>query len=185
MKLIVGLGNPGRRYEQTRHNIGFQVVAAVSRSFGGGPPRARFEGHAVDITIGGEKVLLLCPATYMNLSGGSVQPAKDFYKLDNSDLLVVCDDFHLSLGQLRFRAKGSAGGQKGLADIIRRLGTEDFSRLRFGIGTPPEGYNAADYVLGKFAKSESKEVEHAVGCAAEAVTEWVRSGTAYCMNRYN
>ncbi len=185
MKLIVGLGNPGRRYEQTRHNIGFQVVAAMARSFGGGPPRARFEGHTVEIAVDGEKVLLLCPATYMNLSGSSVQPARDFYKLDNSDLLVVCDDFHLSLGQLRFRSKGSAGGQKGLADIIRRLGTEEFPRLRFGIGTPPDGYDAADYVLGKFAKAEAAELKHAVGCAADAAAEWIRSGIESCMNRYN
>src|ERR671924_550829 len=112
MKLIVGLGNPGRKYAGTRHNIGFDVLAELARKHGQAPPRAKFQGEVAEAAIEGEKVLLLTPLTYMNLSGSSVQPARDFYKLTNDDILVICDDFNLPLGKLRMRRKGSAGGQK-------------------------------------------------------------------------
>ena len=118
-------------------------------------------------------------------SGGSVQVARDFYKIPNEDLLVVCDDFHLDLARLRFRAKGSSGGQKGLGDIIRRLGTEEFSRLRIGVGSLPEHWDAADFVLSKFAKKEEAVVEEAVQLAAGAVADWSRESVHHCMNQYN
>ena len=154
MKLVVGLGNPGRRYEGTRHNIGYAILAELARKFGAGPPKARFHGAVVEADLSGQKALLLSPTTFMNLSGTSVQEAKSFYKLADEDLLVVCDDLNLPVGKLRFRARGSSGGQKGLEDIIRRLGTEDFPRLRIGVGTAPEGWDWADYVLGKFTPEE-------------------------------
>ena len=152
MKLVVGLGNPGRRYEGTRHNIGYAVLAELARRFGAAPPKARFHGAVVEADLSGQKTLLLSPTTFMNLSGASVQEAKSFYKLADEDLLVVCDDLNLPVGKLRFRARGSSGGQKGLEDIIQRLATEDFPRLRIGVGTAPEGWDWADYVLGKLRR---------------------------------
>ena len=185
MKLVVGLGNPGRRYEGTRHNIGYAILAELARKFGAGVPKARFHGAVVEADLNGQKALLLSPTTFMNLSGTSVQEAKSFYKLADEDLLVVCDDLNLPVGKLRFRARGSSGGQKGLEDIIRRLGTEDFPRLRIGVGTAPEGWDWADYVLGKFTPEELPEMERAVGLAADAVAVWAREGVEFCMNQYN
>jgi PTH1 family peptidyl-tRNA hydrolase len=185
MKLIVGLGNPGRKYAATRHNVGFEVVAELARRFATGKVKEKFQAESVEASIDGEAALLLCPQTYMNKSGSSVQPARDFYKLENHELLVICDDFNLALAKLRFRARGSSGGQKGLADVIRRLGTEEFSRLRIGIGPPPEGWDVADYVLSKFDKVDLPEMEQAVLRAADAVVAWTREGIEYCMNEYN
>jgi PTH1 family peptidyl-tRNA hydrolase len=185
MKLVVGLGNPGRRYDGTRHNIGYAVLAELARQFGVAPPKAQFHGAVVEARLGEQKVLLLSPTTFMNLSGTSVQEAKSFYKLADEDLLVICDDLNLPVGKLRFRARGSSGGQKGLEDIIRRLATEEFSRLRIGVGTAPDGWAWADYVLSRFTAEELPVVEHAVRLAAEAVTVWAHEGTDICMNRYN
>ncbi len=185
MKLVVGLGNPGRRYEGTRHNIGWTVLAELARRFGATPPKAKFQGAVVEAELSGEKALLLSPTTYMNLSGSSVQEAKSFYKLPNEDVLVICDDLNLPVGKLRFRARGSSGGQKGLEHIIERLGTEDFPRLRIGVGAAPAGWAWADYVLSKFTAEEAQSVKEAVALAADAVVVWAREGAEFCMNRYN
>jgi PTH1 family peptidyl-tRNA hydrolase len=185
MKLVVGLGNPGRRYEGTRHNVGYAVLAELARRFGTGRPKVKFDGEVLDADLQGEKTLLLSPTTYMNRSGASVQAARDFFKLPLEDLLVICDDLNLPLAKLRIRPGGSAGGQKGLADIIRRLGTEEFPRLRIGIGTPPEGWDAVDYVLGRFSGEEAPEMEKAVSRAADAVAVWALQGIEKCMNEYN
>jgi peptidyl-tRNA hydrolase, PTH1 family len=185
MKLVVGLGNPGRKYQGTRHNIGYEVLWNLARRFATGSPKSSFQGEVVDADLNGIRVLLLWPQTFMNRSGASVVQARDFYKLENNELLVVCDDFNLPLARLRVRVKGSSGGQKGLEDIIRALGTDEFARLRVGIGTPPEGWEAANYVLGKFSKQELAEVELMIGRAADAVVEWVCYGAEQCMNRYN
>jgi PTH1 family peptidyl-tRNA hydrolase len=185
MKLVVGLGNPGRKYEGTRHNVGFRVAAELARRFADGKPRQAFQGEVVEGRIESERLLVLCPHTLMNLSGGSVLAARDFYKLTNDELLIVADDFNLPLAKLRFRTSGSSGGQKGLEDIIRRLGSDAICRLRIGIGTPPDGRDAADYVLGRFGKAELGEIELAVMQAADAVEVWVREGTATTMNRFN
>jgi PTH1 family peptidyl-tRNA hydrolase len=185
MKMVVGLGNPGRKYEGTRHNVGFAVVREVARRQKASGARTLFQAEVVETELQGEKTLLLCPQTFMNLSGNSVGAARDFYKLENEDVLVVCDDFNLPLAKLRFRSEGSAGGQKGLADIIRRLGTESVPRLRVGVGPVPGGWDPADFVLGRFAKAEVPEVEIAVQRAADGVADWVASGLQICMNRYN
>ena len=185
MKLIVGLGNPGSRYTGTRHNIGFEVIAELARRHAAGSPREKFQAELAEASIAGEKTLLMCPLTFMNLSGQAVQPARDFYKIENNDLLVVCDDFALPLGKLRIRAQGSAGGQKGLDDIIRRLGTDELPRLRIGIGPLPENWEAANFVLGKFSQEESAEATEIVKRSADAVASWIRDGLAKAMNQYN
>jgi len=186
MKLVIGLGNPGRKYDGTRHNVGFVVVDELARRHtGGASKRTNFQADTIEASIGGEKVLLAKPQTYMNLSGATALAARDFYKLADSDLLVVCDDFALPLGRLRIRPQGSGGGQKGLADIIRRLGVDAVPRLRIGVGPLPAGWDGANYVLGKFSKEEQKEIDVAVVRAADAVADWVSDGVASAMNKYN
>lgn len=185
MKLVVGLGNPGRKYEETRHNVGFEVLEELARR-GGGPARKQnFQGEVTEVNLGAERCLLLWPWTYMNRSGGSVVRARDFYKLANADLLVVCDDFHLPLGKLRLRAAGSAGGQRGLEDIIRALGSDEVARLRVGIGEPPPQFDPADFVLSKFAKADRPIIEETYRRAADAVEAWAREGLAAAANRFN
>jgi peptidyl-tRNA hydrolase, PTH1 family len=193
MKLIVGLGNPGKKYEQTRHNVGFMVAAKVASLAVADPSKVRFEGEfAEGVTprqsgsgATQEKLAILCPHTYMNASGKSVRKACDFYKLEASEVLVICDDVDLAAGRLRVRGSGSAGGQRGLADIIRHLGTDQVSRLRLGIGRPPHGWETADYVLGKFNKQEIDTFEQATTNAAHAALDWASGGIAFAMNRHN
>jgi PTH1 family peptidyl-tRNA hydrolase len=185
MKLIVGLGNPGAQYHQTRHNVGFEVAARLAKQFATAAPRGRFQGETVEATIAGQKALLLTPLTYMNLSGASVLAARDFYKIELPDILIVCDDFNLPLGKLRVRAKGTAGGQNGLANILERLGTDEVPRLRIGIGTPPAGRDATGYVLGRFTKDEQAVIADALDRAANAAAAWAESGVAEVMNKYN
>jgi PTH1 family peptidyl-tRNA hydrolase len=185
MKLIVGLGNPGSKYKDTRHNVGFEVAALLAKKYATATPRARFQGEIVEATIAGHKTLLLTPLTYMNLSGASVLATRDFYKIENENLLVVCDDFALPLAKLRLRAKGSSGGQNGLEDILRRLGTEEIPRLRIGVGPLPPGRDAAGFVLGRFSKDEQPEIADANQRASEAAATWAELGLAAAMNKYN
>ncbi len=185
MKLIVGLGNPGRKYEGTRHNVGWVVLTELARRFNGSTAKQNFQGEVVDADIDGQRALLLAPHTYMNRSGQSVVAARDFFKIEDAEILVICDDLNLPLGKLRIRISGSAGGQKGLADVIRSLGTDQVSRLRIGIDQPPENWDAADFVLSKFTKQEREEIDDAVLRAADAVAIWVHEGIAECMNRIN
>ncbi len=185
MKLVIGLGNPGTQYQHTRHNIGYAVLAELARRHGTGRAKEKFHAEVMQASIEGTTVLLVSPLTYMNRSGQSVRAARDYYKLANDELLVVCDDFNLPLGKLRFRAGGSSGGQKGLEHIIQMLGTNEFPRLRIGIGSPPPGWDAADYVLGRFRSDEATEAQAAVKRAADGVADWVCRGIEYCMNQYN
>ena len=185
MKLVAGLGNPGSRYAATRHNVGFRVIEVLAARYGVTRSRSRFEGEVAEVTLGGQAVLLLQPQTYMNRSGRSVLAARDFYKLDATDILVVCDDFNLPLAKLRLRPKGSAGGQKGLQDIIRCLGGEHVPRLRIGIGPPPPNWDVADYVLSRFAEEEQPVINAAVVRATDAVAAWVIDGLENCMNQFN
>jgi peptidyl-tRNA hydrolase, PTH1 family len=185
MKVIVGLGNPGAKYRDTRHNVGFRVVSELAQRFQGGKPKTRFDAEIVDVTIGGDKVLLVAPQTYMNASGRSVGRLADFYDLPHDDIFVVCDDLNLDSARLRLRPSGSAGGQKGLLDIIRHLGTQAFPRLRIGIGRPPGRMTAADYVLRRFNKQEKEDIEHAVLLAADGAERWVSDGLEMAMNWVN
>jgi PTH1 family peptidyl-tRNA hydrolase len=185
MKLVVGLGNPGRKYQGTRHNVGFDTVAELARRHATGAVRSQFEAEVVESDLAGERALLLRPQTYMNRSGASVVRARDFYKLADDEMLVVGDDFNLPLGRLRVRSKGSAGGQKGLDDIIRCLGTDQIARLRIGIGPVPGRWDPADFVLGRFTAEERREIDVSIVRAADAVIDWAKEGVAACMNRYN
>jgi PTH1 family peptidyl-tRNA hydrolase len=185
MKLIVGLGNPGRKYDKTRHNVGFEVLDLLVQRHAVDKAKEKFNGRIADGTIAGEKVLLLWPLTFMNLSGQCVGPAVEFYQVPLNDVLVVGDDFNLPLGKLRFRSQGSAGGQKGLDDIIRRLGSQDVPRLRIGIGPVPDNWDGADFVLGKFNRSEQVVIDEIITRASEGVECWVAEGIAAGMSKYN
>ena len=185
MKLVVGLGNPGQEYRRTRHNVGFDVVEELARRHSNTSPQRKFDGEVVEVFLGPEKVLLLAPLTYMNLSGRSVGAAVEFYKLPLEDVVIVCDDLNLDPGRLRLRADGSAGGQNGLKDILRRLGTENVPRLRVGIGRPPGRMQATDYVLGRITEAEREEFDHGVMRAADGVDLWAREGIVAAMNAMN
>jgi len=185
MKLIVGLGNVGRKYENTRHNVGFRVLDRLAKHWSAEPARDKFSGSVAEASVGAERVLLLWPHTLMNLSGKSVWPALDFYKLPLADLLVICDDFNLPLGKLRFRSEGSGGGQKGLNDIIDKLGSDAFCRLRLGIGPVPDRWDGADFVLGRFEATEQDAIEESIAKAADGAECWVKDGIATAMNRFN
>jgi len=184
MKIVVGLGNPGRQYAGTRHNVGFDVIDYLAKGPAVGPFRSAFQAEVAEFTEGGEKVLLVKPQTFMNLSGRSVRALLDFYKLTPADLLAVCDDYNLPLGKLRVRAKGSHGGQNGLRNIQEQLGTDEYPRLRMGIGQPTPG-EAVDFVLTRFKPGERAVAEEAIANAANGVLLWVRQGLAACMNRVN
>lgn len=184
MKLIVGLGNIGRKYEQTRHNVGFHVLDELAARQAAAPSKEKFDGRIAETTIAGEKILLLWPHTLMNRSGLSVGAAVDFYQLPLGDVLVVGDDFNLPLGKLRFRARGTHGGHNGLRDIQSHLGTNEYGRLRIGVGAPEEG-EAVDHVLGKFRPSERPIMEESLARAVEGTVQWVREGIDRCMNQYN
>ncbi|MEO1087899.1 MAG: aminoacyl-tRNA hydrolase [Acidobacteriota bacterium] len=185
MKLLVGLGNIGRKYDGTRHNVGFDATALLAERHSADAARLKFDGAVREARFGGEKVLLLQPHTLMNRSGQCVRKACDFYKLGPAEVMVVCDDFHLPVGTVRIRAKGSDGGQKGLADVIQKLGTDEVPRLRIGVGPVPEGWNKADFVLGKFAQSEMADVKASLGRAADGAEVWVAEGVEAAMNRVN
>lgn len=186
MKLVAGLGNPGSRYAQSRHNMGFRVVEALARRWNASLPRyeADFQGLLAEAQVGDARVLLLQPQTFMNESGRSVAAVWRYYRLTLPDLLVVMDDLDLPLGQVRLRAEGSAGGHKGLADVIRHLSDDQFPRLRIGIGkVDPRA--TVEYVLGRFDPHEQPLAEQAVTLAADAVDCWLTRGLAAAMNAFN
>jgi PTH1 family peptidyl-tRNA hydrolase len=189
MKLIVGLGNPGAKYRMTRHNVGYMVLVELAERFSGGQairPQSKFRGDLLDIREpGGETFLLLAPTTYMNRSGLSIGEAVGFYKLPLENVLIVCDDLNLPFNRLRLRSEGGSGGQKGLADIVRVLGTEKIPRLRIGIGSPPGRMDAANYVLMNFTEKELPDLNITIKQAADAVVCWLNKGISEAMNLYN
>lgn len=185
MKVVVGLGNPGKRYDGTRHNVGFAVVDALASAPAVGRFQDRFDAEVAEWFADATKVLLVKPSTFMNLSGRSVRQTLDFYQVEVSDLLVVCDDINLPLGKLRFRARGTHGGHNGLRDIQSHLGTTEYSRLRIGVDAPEGEGEAVDYVLGRFRPGEKPVIADAVSLAAQGVDMWVRQGIEKCMNEYN
>ena len=184
MKLVVGLGTPGSKYEGTRHNIGFEAVDRLAEGDSGAKFSRQFDALFTEVRVDFQRVLLLKPQTFMNLSGRSVGQAAKFYKIDLGDILVVCDDLNLPLGKLRLRASGSDGGQKGLRDITAHLGSNAYPRLRIGIGERGE-IDAADYVLSRFRNSERAVVDDALILVSQAVAIWADQGLDKAMNRFN
>ncbi len=189
--IVVGLGNPGSRYQNTRHNIGFHVIDLIAERWGRPSFREKFHGEVALVELPGpsgpEKTYLLKPQTFMNLSGDCVQPAAAFFKVKPGEVLVIHDELDLALGRLQLKVGGGSGGHNGLKSVAQRLGTPDFQRLRVGIGRPPEDFRGkpSDFVLQAFAPSEGSQVEDMVTRAAEAVELLVKSGTAQAMNLIN
>ena len=184
--LVVGLGNPGDKYENTRHNVGFLAVDELGER--GGFPIQRLKHKALTNTavIGGQRVLVMKPVTFMNLSGEAVGEAARFYKIAPDHVLVISDDVDLPLGKLRIRTVGSAGGHNGLKSIIQHLGTDQFPRLKIGVGGKPHpDYDMADWVLGKLQGEDKKVIDEAVKRAADAVECYLRDGPQKAMNRFN
>lgn len=186
MKLVAGLGNPGPRYAESRHNIGFMVVDALARRWPADVSRydRHYEALIGEASFGGQRVVLLKPQTFMNLSGRSVAAVQRFYKLELSDVLVIVDDLDLPPGRLRLRGAGSAGGHNGLSDVIRQLGSDAFPRLRIGIGKVHREATVG-HVLGRFSPAERAEIERAVDDGAAAVECWLQQGLTEAMNRFN
>ncbi len=184
--LVVFLGNPGLKYTDTRHNAGFMTGDALAKSLGVSINRARFQALVGECTIGDQRVLLMKPQTYMNLSGDAAIQAVNFYKIPPEHVLVISDEISLPIGRLRVRTKGSAGGHNGLKSLIARLGTEDFPRIRLGVGAPPHpDYDMADWVLSSFRNQDAEDMAKAVSRAAEAVVCYITEGPDKAMNKYN
>lgn len=183
MRLIVGLGNPGSRYEKTRHNVGFRVVDCLARTWQIGMDREKFHAWFGSGVIDGESVALLEPTTFMNRSGQAVAAACRFHQSSASDLLVISDDVALPCGRIRLRPGGSAGGHNGLQDVIDRMGSNEFARLRVGIDAPPG--DQVGHVLSPFAPDENPIMDRAVERAAQAVVCWMTDGLDRAMNRFN
>lgn len=186
MYIIAGLGNPGSKYAHTRHNVGFDTVEYLADYYGIDIETKKFQALVGQGVIEGNKVLLVKPQTYMNLSGESLRELVNFYKIDpEEELIVIYDDISLNPGQLRLRGKGSAGGHNGIKNIIQQLGTQTFKRIKVGVGEKPEGYDLADYVLGRFHGEEKAIMEDARKRAAKAAVMMMNEGLQAAMNEYN
>jgi peptidyl-tRNA hydrolase, PTH1 family len=190
MKLVVGLGNPGLKYAQTRHNVGFRVIERLAGRLGWSEhfqrdAREKFGALVLDGSLESGRVMLLEPLTYMNRSGESVQAASRFYQVAPENLLVMVDDIALPVGKIRLRAGGSHGGHNGLRDIQRVLGTDQYPRLRIGVDPPPPQVAGRDYVLGRFTEEQRAKIEPALDRSADAALCWLREGIGTAMNRYN
>ena len=186
MYIIAGLGNPDRKYQNTRHNIGFEVIDAIAGKNQITVGERRQKAIIGKGYVGGRKVVLVKPQTYMNLSGESIRQVIDFYKVDEkSELIVIADDVSLEPGQIRIRRKGSAGGHNGLKNIILHLGHDEFCRVKMGVGEKPDGYDLADYVLGHFSDKEREIMDESIARAAEAVEVMIAEGPDAAMNQFN
>lgn len=183
MFLIVGLGNIGTKYEHTRHNVGFDAIDFISDQYGININRQKFKGTYGEGIIAGEKVILLKPSTYMNLSGESVREIVNFYKISNKNIIVVHDDISLPLGKLRIRQKGSAGGHNGIKNIISNLNTDEFIRIKIGVGQP--NVDLVSYVLGKFNKEEFEHIQKVFKVAKDTVYCIINENTIEAMNKFN
>ena len=185
MAMVVGLGNPGAKYDRTRHNIGFDCLNRLHASMGSPSLQTKFEGQFAKGRIGQRDVCLVWPLTFMNCSGRCVSQFARFYKVEFENILVICDDLSLPLGKLRIRKSGSSGGQKGLNDIIQSLGTQDVTRMRIGIDPTPAHWDTADYVLSKFSAPERAIVDEGLFRANEAIAIWLKEGVDSAMNVFN
>ncbi|PAE22905.1 aminoacyl-tRNA hydrolase [Bacillus sp. 7894-2] len=185
MKLIVGLGNPGKQYDKTRHNIGFDVIDVLSDRLNIPLNQAKLKGVFGAGYVNGEKVFLLKPLTYMNLSGESIRAVMDYFEINDDELVVIYDDLDLPVGKIRLRQKGSAGGHNGIKSTIAHMGTQEFNRIRVGIDRPPSGMKVPDYVLGRFTKEEQAIMDETAKKCAEACEEWFKRPFLQVMNDFN
>ena len=187
MKLIVGLGNPGKEYEKTRHNSGYMALAKLAENVGASVTSNKFQALTASAVIGGEKVLLMEPLTFMNLSGNAVRAAADYYKIDPQDILILHDDMDLPVGSVRIRPKGSSGGQKGMKHIIACMGTDEIARIRIGVGHSKRGEHeeVPDWVLSPVAKADRELFDTAIDTAARAAEAWVTQPMDRVMSQYN
>lgn len=186
MYVIVGLGNPGKEYVNTRHNVGFRVVDAIADKYHIAVTEKKHKALIGKGVVEGEKVILVKPQTYMNLSGESVREVIDYYKVDEKEeLIVIFDDISLDVGKIRIRKKGSAGGHNGIKNIIAHLGHDTFRRIKMGVGDKPKGYDLADYVLGNFSAEDNRLMQESIGKAVEALTVIMSDGPDKAMNLYN
>lgn len=185
MKCIVGLGNPGRKFKKTRHNAGFMTVDALLKRHKWKLNKSKFRGDYAMETLQGEKVMLLEPQTFMNLSGEAVRPLLDYYEIATEDVLVIYDDLDLPTGKIRLRQKGGHGGHNGIRSMIDHLGTKEFKRLRIGVGRPESAAPVIDYVLGSFSKAEKEQAAESIEKAADACEAWMQKPFLEVMNEYN
>ena len=185
MYLIAGLGNPSKNYEGTRHNIGFTMIDALGEKFGIDVTTKKHKALVGRGIIDGMRVILAKPQTYMNLSGESIREIADFYKIEPENIIIIYDDISLDVGRLRIRKKGSAGGHNGIKNIIAHLGTQEFPRIKVGIGNKPEGWDLADYVLSKYSKAEQEALKEASDDVIGAVRLMIMDDIDAAMNRYN
>lgn len=186
MRMIVGLGNPGAKYDGTKHNVGFDVIDALAKAEGIVIDRQKFQADYGIWHYQGEKFILLKPYTYMNLSGEAILPMMSYFGIGLDDILVVYDDLDLAVGQVRLRQKGSAGGHNGLKNIIHLLGSQEFNRIRIGIGRPAPGWKVVDHVLAPFNKEDRLLIDQAINRSVDAIIDWVNTGDFIkTMNRFN
>ena len=186
MFVIAGLGNPKKEYDNTRHNIGFAFIDALAEKYSISVMDVKHKALTGKGIINGQKVILVKPLTFMNLSGESIRPISDYYKIDTAkEVIVISDDISLPPGQIRIRKKGSAGGHNGLKNIIQHLGNEEFQRIRIGVGEKPKGYDLADYVLGHFSKEEQPLMQEGIKRAMEAAAMMLEGDIDRAMNEFN
>ena len=185
MYLIVGLGNPEAEYGKTRHNMGFNTINKIAERYHINVNKTKFQGLSEVGTIEGQKVILVKPQTYMNLSGECVKPFVDFYKIEKENILVIYDDMDIEPGKIKIRKKGSAGGHNGMKSIIQMIGTEEFPRIRVGIGRPIRKDDEINYVIGAIPEEDLKRLDEGIEKAQKAVEEILRNGVDSAMNKYN
>ncbi|MDS9473291.1 aminoacyl-tRNA hydrolase [Sporosarcina pasteurii] len=185
MKMIIGLGNPGKQYESTRHNIGFHVIDELADRLGVTSMQSKFNGMYTIVHQPEGKVMLVKPLTYMNLSGECVRPLMDYYDVEVEDIIVLYDDLDFAPGELKLRQKGSAGGHNGMKSLIAHLGTDKFKRIRLGIGRPTNGMKVSDYVLSSFGKEELPLINEMVDKSADACMNWLKTPFLEVMNQFN
>jgi PTH1 family peptidyl-tRNA hydrolase len=185
MYLIIGLGNPEQEYSKTRHNMGFNTINKIAQKYNIDINKNKFQGLYENIIIEGKKAILIKPQTYMNLSGNCVQEFANFYKIEKENIIVIYDDMDIDAGQIKIRKKGSAGGHNGMKSIIQRLGTEEFPRIRIGIGRPKHNGDEINYVIGAIPEEEIPKLDEGVEKAKEAIIEILKNGIDSAMNKFN
>ncbi len=185
MYLIVGLGNPGKEYERTRHNIGFEVVEQLAKNNNIELNKMKFKGIYGEGRISGKKTYILKPTTYMNNSGEAVQAFADYYKIEDENIMIIADDIDIPFASIKIKKNGSGGTHNGLKSIVKLLGSKDFPRLKIGVGTKHESQDLANFVLGKFSKEEMIDIDKTIDLATKAIEEAIKSGIESSMNKYN